>query len=109
MRHFRNTETDEIFGYDLDQQDLIDAAVNNPAMIEIEGPWPAEKTIIEKHEMKKEWVRSERDQLLYLSDWTQLLDADVDKVAWASYRQELRDVPQQAGFPDEIVWPTKPE
>ena len=29
--------------------------------------------------------------------------------AWADYRQALLDVPQQAGFPHEVVWPTKPE
>ena len=29
--------------------------------------------------------------------------------AWADYRQALLDVPQQAGFPDNITWPTKPE
>src|SRR6056297_2262065 len=48
---------------------------------------------------------------LYLSrsDWTQLPDAPVDQAAWAEYRQALRDVPQQEGFPDNIVWPTEPE
>jgi hypothetical protein len=28
--------------------------------------------------------------------------------AWKTYRQELRDVPSQAGFPDSITWPTEP-
>ena len=28
--------------------------------------------------------------------------------AWADYRQALLDIPQQAGFPHEVVWPTKP-
>jgi len=32
----------------------------------------------------------------------------VDQAAWATYRQDLRDVPQQAGFPTTVVWPTKP-
>jgi hypothetical protein len=31
------------------------------------------------------------------------------KVAWATYRQALRDVPSQAGFPWEVQWPTQPE
>ena len=30
------------------------------------------------------------------------------QAAWAAYRQALLDVPQQAGFPDNVVWPTKP-
>ena len=54
-------------------------------------------------------ARSERDALLKESDWTQVPDAPVDQVAWAEYRQALRDVPQQAGFPTDIDWPTKPE
>jgi len=54
-------------------------------------------------------VRAERDRLLADSDWTQVPDAPVDQAAWATYRQALRDVPQQAGFPDDINWPTTPE
>ena len=53
-------------------------------------------------------VRKQRDALLAQSDWTQLPDAQVDKAAWASYRQALRDVPAQAGFPFDVVWPVKP-
>jgi hypothetical protein len=29
--------------------------------------------------------------------------------AWASYRQDLLNIPQQAGFPNAVIWPTKPE
>ena len=54
-------------------------------------------------------IRSERDSLLSQTDWTQVLDAPVDRTAWAAYRQALRDVPAQAGFPWEVTWPTKPE
>ena len=54
-------------------------------------------------------ARSERDILLSASDWTQVADAPVDQAAWATYRQSLRDIPQQAGFPSNIMWPSKPE
>ena len=54
-------------------------------------------------------ARSERDVLLSQSDWTQVADAPVDHQAWADYRQALRDVPEQEGFPTDINWPTKPE
>lgn len=54
-------------------------------------------------------VRGERDQLLNGCDWTQVADAPVDKAAWATYRQALRDVPSQAGFPHNVTWPAKPE
>ena len=53
-------------------------------------------------------ARTHRDALLSQSDWTQVPDAPVDQSAWAEYRQALRDLPQQAGFPTDIDWPTKP-
>jgi len=53
-------------------------------------------------------IRAMRNQLLAASDWTQVADAPVDQAAWATYRQALRDVPQQAGFPDDVAWPHKP-
>lgn len=30
------------------------------------------------------------------------------KQAWLDYRQALLDIPQQEGFPDNVIWPTKP-
>jgi hypothetical protein len=53
-------------------------------------------------------IREQRDAKLSLSDWTQVADAPVDKAAWATYRQALRDVPSQSGFPWEVTWPTTP-
>ena len=53
-------------------------------------------------------VRADRDKRLAECDWTQLSDSQVDKAVWATYRQELRDVPAQAGFPYDITWPVKP-
>tara|TARA_B110000467_G_scaffold25763_2_gene23165 strand:+ start:2396 stop:2788 length:393 start_codon:yes stop_codon:yes gene_type:complete len=53
-------------------------------------------------------ARAERDSFLTASDWTQVADAPVDQAAWATYRSLLRDVPQQAGFPNTVTWPTKP-
>jgi hypothetical protein len=53
-------------------------------------------------------VRADRDRRLADSDWTQVADAPVNQAAWATYRQGLRDVPAQAGFPWDITWPVKP-
>ena len=53
-------------------------------------------------------VRGFRDAQLVKSDWTQVADAPVDKAAWATYRQELRDITQQAGFPWDVQWPQIP-
>jgi hypothetical protein len=57
-----------------------------------------------------EWteVRSLRDMYLQESDWTQLSDvSNVDKTAWATYRQQLRDITTQAD-PFNITWPSTP-
>lgn len=61
-------------------------------------------------EQKAFEARAQRNTLLVKSDWTRLDDvpAWVNKPAWATYRQALRDVPQQAGFPNDITWPTEP-
>lgn len=53
-------------------------------------------------------VRSERDSKLARCDWTQVSDVPVDKQAWALYRQALRDIPTQPGFPWNVQWPTEP-
>lgn len=58
--------------------------------------------------MTSDEARVHRDELLAASDWTQVADAPVDQAAWATYRQALRDVPDQEGFPSEIAWPDQP-
>lgn len=61
-----------------------------------------------KDEEQATAVRAIRTQKLSECDWTQLADAPVDKAVWATYRQALRDVPTQAGFPWTVQWPDKP-
>jgi hypothetical protein len=51
-----------------------------------------------------------RKLLLSGSDWTQLPDVPLTtKTAWAAYRQALRDITTQVGYPTEIIWPTPPQ
>ena len=59
-------------------------------------------------EEKAGQVRAERNDKLTASDWTQVADAPVDKTVWATYRQALRDVTAQTGFPWTVEWPDKP-
>jgi hypothetical protein len=54
-------------------------------------------------------VREERDRLLVKSDWTQVADSPVDLVSWGIYREALRNIPNQEGFPFNVEWPQKPE
>ena len=53
-------------------------------------------------------VRADRNARLAATDWTQIADSSADKPAWAAYRQALRDVPSQAGFPQSVSWPQEP-
>ena len=53
-------------------------------------------------------VRAERNTKLAATDWTQGADVpQATKNKYAPYRQALRDVPAQAGFPNTVVWPTQ--
>jgi Phage tail assembly chaperone protein len=54
-------------------------------------------------------VRAERNAKLKDCDWTQLPDAPVDTAAWAAYRQALRGISAQPGFPFEVNWPEAPQ
>ncbi|WP_213766746.1 tail fiber assembly protein [Caballeronia sp. dw_19] len=57
-----------------------------------------------------EQARTERDQLLRESDWTQGRDVPPAlSEAWAPYRQALREISDQPGFPRSIEWPTQPK
>lgn len=56
-------------------------------------------------------IRAERDRLLAASDWTQNADSPLalsQREAWATYRQQLRDVPGMFARPDDVVWPDAP-
>ncbi len=53
-------------------------------------------------------VRKQRNDLIAACDWTQLPDSPVDKAEWATYRQALRDITKQPGFPLAVDWPTQP-
>lgn len=56
-------------------------------------------------------LRGKRNALLGASDWTQLADAPLtsfSKIAWASYREALRDLPTTFPNAADVVWPAKP-
>ena len=67
------------------------------------GPTDAEQDALDMQSL-----RSQRDELLAQSDWTQVADAPVDAAAWATYRQALRDLPANTTDPRNPTWPTKP-
>lgn len=80
--------------------------------VEIGGAWTQQWNVRaatqQETDSQADEVRSQRNRLLYECDWTQLSDAPVDSLAWANYRQALRDVTSQPGFPWDVTWPTQP-
>ena len=53
-------------------------------------------------------IRDQRERLLSDTDWMALSDNTMTP-EWASYRQALRDITAQEGYPYSVIWPTKPE
>jgi hypothetical protein len=87
-------------------------------VVQIDGQWYTKYSVADldadgiaaKDAEQAKAIRSDRDQRLKDSDWTQGKDIpDAVSQPWAVYRQALRDVPQQTGFPWDVQWPTQPE
>lgn len=77
------------------------------------GAVPQYITIPPNTRQLEEAAIEKRNQLLLESDWTefpsrQATMSDAQKTAWANYRQALRDLTKQPGFPWDPEWPTKP-
>jgi hypothetical protein len=91
--------------------------VQNSAPTLVNGAWtlgwaiqaltPSEQA--EQNTLQAASVRTTRNTKLAETDWTQVADAQVDKAVWATYRQALRDIPAQEGFPWDVTWPEMPE
>jgi len=121
---FPHTEAATIDGYELTPIIAADApsideqlqrrVVHGPDLVN--GVWTIWYSVENLTEAEKEnmrqmeaaQVRVFRNKRLADCDWTQLADSPVDDLAWAKYRQELRDIPKQAGFPFSVVWPKEP-
>jgi hypothetical protein len=79
--------------------------------------WDGENYFVRPYntqELEDQWnkVREQRNQLLKDSDWTQISDYDLgleNKEQWATYRQELRDLPEVQSNPFDISYPDIPE
>lgn len=72
---------------------------------------PEGATFEKPSEISAQEERALRDELLRQSDWAVLPDAplsDEKKQEWMAYRQALRDIPQQSGFPEQVVMPELP-
>jgi hypothetical protein len=68
-------------------------------------PQPEQTPQQREYEQAAEEVRAKRDGLLKESDYMVLPDAPVDAAKAKVYRQALRDITEQAGFPHKVEWP----
>jgi hypothetical protein len=87
---------------------------------QLDGKWYTKYSVAEmdveaiayKDAEQAKSVRQTRDDKLKETDWVVIknleLNANIPGV-WEVYRQELRDIPAQSGFPWAITWPTQPE
>lgn len=83
---------------------------------QLDGKWYTKYSVAEmdadaiaaKDTEQAKAMREQRGEKLKDSDWTQVADAPVDKAVWATYRQALRDITAQSGFPWTITWPDAP-
>jgi len=83
------------------EQAEIYAVLNNNSADANSGPAPVSYS---------DMLKIVRNYRLRESDWTQLPDVTLSNIAeWNIYRQALRDIPAQEGFPRTVVWPIKPE
>lgn len=128
--------TGEIVGYKTPvKSDLIDDSINGSMIVDIDPSqtcfyikngvvaqrpprpanyyyWDGNKWII-NDDIAAQEIISKRNNLLLDSDWTELIGSekrlgDILYKKWQQYRQDLRDITDQADFPLNIVWPTKP-
>ena len=85
----------------------------------VDGAWKQVWTIVELSsedqqaitDSRAHSIRAERDKKLTDTDWTQIPNnalSDESKTAWATYRQSLRDITADSGFPHSITWPDQP-
>lgn len=83
-----------------------------PVATKVDGEWVGSWENVTDELLQAEetaaQVRRSRNARLSACDWTQMPDSNVDKEAWAAYRQALRDVTEQTGFPMAIQWPVTP-
>jgi hypothetical protein len=103
-RYFKRLSDDQVFAYEVgSQDDLISSALDDAGMTEVSGP-----PVKVEPPLTADDARRKRNRMLASCDWTQLPDASVDASKWTAYRQALRDITLQDGFPENIIWPDMP-
>jgi len=101
-----------VYPYTVQDQPTVDymtQTIKQTALAEVNGAWTQGWEVINLPvEDAGRNIRNHRDNLLSQTDWMAMSDNTMSH-EMATYRQALRDVTAQPGFPFAVEWPTKPE
>ena len=94
---------------DQPEYDQFTQTLKQTALVQVNGAW-TQGWIVSNlpTEDAGRNIRSQRDNQLQQTDWMALSDVTMEPY-WREYRQQLRDVTAQEGYPYSVIWPTKPE
>ena len=101
-----------VYPYTVQDQPTVDyltQTLTQTALTQVNGAWTQgwEVSNLPAEDAGRN-IRNQRDNLLQQTDWMALSDNTMTP-EWASYRQALRDITIQEGFPFSVDWPAKPE
>jgi hypothetical protein len=83
-------------------------SINESYVYELDNKWHKTKTVVQLSEgVAARNIRRTRDSLIAQTDWLGASDVTMS-TEWSTYRQALRDIPQQSGFPFNVTYPTNP-
>ena len=101
-----------VYPYTVQDQPTVDymtQTLTQTALEQVNGAWTQGWEVSNRPtEDASRNIRSHRGNLLQQTDWMALIDNTMTP-EWAAYRQALRDITAQEGFPFSVIWPTKPE
>ena len=102
----------DVYPYTVQDQPTVDymtQTLTPAALAQVSGAWTQgwEVSNLPTEDAGRN-IRRQRDNLLSKTDWMALSDNTMTP-EWSSYRQALRDITAQEGFPFSVDWPTKPE
>jgi len=107
IQRLRPNASFELWNEDFDTLIWYDESISSPSESNV-----ADMSILLEKEFSCNEVRIKRDRLLTDTDWVVTKASETDDsvpTEWKTYRQALRDITEQSGFPDNVIWPPRPE
>jgi hypothetical protein len=102
-KSLEDKSVESLSGYFITTKNKVATKPNQPDSSHV---WEDRKWVL-KADLQAEAIVFKRNKLLADSDWTQLPDVTTPK-GWVTYRQALRDITDQTGFPNKVIWPATP-